>query len=84
MPISGMPLTVSMSSRPRLISYRSGTSRNCTPSLAAVVDDAHDRLVRRARQGDDDLVDALLVDDPFELVRRAQTTEATEVGLAVG
>ena len=28
MPINGMPLTVSMSRRPRLTSYRSGTSRN--------------------------------------------------------
>ena len=34
-----------------------------------VVDDAHDRFVRRAGQGDDHLRDALLVDDALELVR---------------
>ena len=51
---------------------------------AAVIDDAHDRFVGGAGQGDDDLVDVLLVNHPFELVRRAQAMEPAEVRVAVG
>src|SRR5262249_37736511 len=58
------------------------------PELHAVastmIDDAHDGFVRRAWQGDNDLRDAVLVDDAFKLVGRAEATEPTEVGLAVG
>ena len=51
---------------------------------SAVIDDAHDGLVRRARQGDHDLRDPFLVDHPLELVGSPQSTESSKVGFAIG
>ena len=78
-PISGMPLTVSTSTRLRLISYRSGTSLKLTRPLPAVVHDPQDRGVRGRWQRHDHLVDSLHVGEPFDVVKPPEVAEPPEV-----